>query len=561
MSLAERLGLLLLALFLFLPGIGKRDLWNPDEPRYAEVAREMRLTGDYLVPHLNGRIYAEKPPLLFWLIAASSFATGGVNEVSARIPSLVAGFAAIALLFSIARRLFDRRVAWYAVLIFGASGRILWQARVGQIDMLLLALVALAMYGFVRGWVEERPAFYRLFFVAAGLATLAKGPVGLLPPLLSVLLFAWLSGERRRLREMRIGTGVLIWAGISLAWLVPAALSGGGAYLETLLYKQNVQRFADPWHHFQPVWYYLTTVPADFFPWTLFLPGALWVGWRRTTGEERRGFTFALSWVAATILFFSISPAKRTVYVLQMFPALALLVALFFAEVERSRHLRRWIVAPAALLALVLALLPLAIPRLAERQPELATLGQGFVWIVTAVAALLAVAAAVALVAASLGRAGLTVQSLAAGMALAAAIGGLVLLPRFDPLKSFRPISEKFVALSSPEEPYAIYARLEAPVLFYTRRFAEILEGDDELRAWLSRPGRSWLFIERRELEKLEAPLPLAEIGQSADRGKSYRLFARPEPAVPSGADSPGAAPVDPAAAAAPSSSGLAQVR
>jgi 4-amino-4-deoxy-L-arabinose transferase-like glycosyltransferase len=556
MSLAERLGLLVLGLLLFLPGIGGRDLWNPDEPRYAEVAREMRLTGDYLVPHLNGMIYAEKPPLLFWMIAASSFATGGVDEISARIPSLLAAVAALGLLFGIARRLFDRRVAWWAVLIFGTSGRILWQARVGQIDMLLLALVSLAMYGFVRGWVENRSGFYRLFFVAAGLATLAKGPVGLLPPLLSVLLFAWLSGERRRLREMRIGTGLLIWAGITLAWLVPAALSGGGGYLETLLYKQNVQRFADPWHHFNPFYYYLTTIPADFLPWTLFLPGALWLGWRRTTGPERRGFIFAMSWVAATVLFFSISPAKRTVYVLQMFPALALLVALFFAEVERSRHLRRWVVAPTALLALVFAFLPLALPRLAERQPELATLGHGFVWIVAATSALLAVAAAVGLAAAGVGRTGVTVQSLAAGMAVAAAIGGFVLLPRFDPVKSFRPISAKFVELSAPDEPYAFYARLEAPVVFYTRRFAEVLDDETALRAYLARPGKSWLFIEKRELDRLRQPLPLIELGQSADRAKNYRLFARSESAAPSGGESTPAAPAD-----APSSSGLAQVR
>ena len=193
MSLFERLGLLVLGLVLFLPGIGGRDLWNPDEPRYAEVTREMRQSGDFFVPHLNGKIYSEKPPLLFWSIAAASLATGEVGPVAARLPSLAAAIVTLFLLFGMAQRLFDRRVAWWSVAILATSGRILWQARVGQIDMLLLCLVPLAMYFFVRGWLEHRPGFFRLFFVAAGLGTLAKGPVGLLPPLLSILAFAVLT--------------------------------------------------------------------------------------------------------------------------------------------------------------------------------------------------------------------------------------------------------------------------------------------------------------------------------------------------------------------------------
>lgn len=555
MSLAGRLGLLLLALFFFLPGIASRDLWNPDEPRYAEVAREMRESGDWLVPHLNGRIYSEKPPLLFWLIGVASFATGGVDAVAARLPSLAAAVAAVFLTFAIARRLFDRRIAWLAALVFASSGRILWQGRVGQIDMLLLALVALAMYGFVRGWIDGRRGFYRLFFVAAAFATLAKGPVGLLPPLLAVLAFVWTSGERHRWREIGIFSGLAIWAAIVLLWLLPAALSGGGDYLQTLLFKQNVQRFANPWHHFQPPWYYLTTVPADFFPWTLFLPGALFLGWRRSTGEERRGYRFALCWLVVTVFFFSLSPAKRTVYVLQMFPALALIVALSFGEVARSGErlrLRRWVVVPAAVLAFLLALAPAALPRVAERREELAQFGPGFVGWVAAILALLAVAAIVALAVAAAGRSALVVPALALGMGLAAATGALVLLPRFEPLKSFRPIAETFAARAAPGEPYAIYPRLEPPIVFYSKRFAELPASESELRAFAARPGRVWLFVDSDEFAELDPPLPLVEVARSAERGKSYRLLASaPEAALPPAA--PPDSPFDP-------SSGRAQV-
>jgi len=535
MSLFERLGLLVLGLVLFLPGIGGRDLWNPDEPRYAEVTREMRQSGDFFVPHLNGKIYSEKPPLLFWSIAAASLATGEVGPVAARLPSLAAAIVTLFLLFGMAQRLFDRRVAWWSVAILATSGRILWQARVGQIDMLLLCLVTLAMYFFVRGWLEHRPGFFRLFFVAAGLGTLAKGPVGLLPPLLSILAFAVLTRERSRLREMRIGSGLAIWAAVVLLWLVPAAITGGTGYLETLVIKQNVTRYADPWHHFQPFYYYLTTVPADFLPWFFFLPGALWLGWRRATANDRRGYLFAFCWMAVTVLFFSLSPAKRTVYVLQMFPAMAMIVAWSMSEIAASwGRLRRFALVPAVLLAALFAALPLGWiaferlrpDRVAKLLRQFEPLGPG---LFTELALLVGILFAGALAAWGLGRRGhpgRVVTSLATGMGVAGLLAVLLILPRFDPIKSARPLSQKIVELSAPGEPYAIYPRLDPRFVFHTRRYAETPGSEEELRAFVAREGKVWLLITRPALAKLVLPLPLGEVARDAEREDGYVLLA-----------------------------------
>jgi len=535
MSLFERLGLLVLGLVLFLPGIGGRDLWNPDEPRYAEVTREMRQSGDFFVPHLNGKIYSEKPPLLFWSIAAASLATGEVGPVAARLPSLAAAIVTLFLLFGMAQRLFDRRVAWWSVAILATSGRILWQARVGQIDMLLLCLVTLAMYFFVRGWLEHRPGFFRLFFVAAGLGTLAKGPVGLLPPLLSIVAFAFLTHDRARLREMRIGSGLAIWAAVVLLWLVPAAVTGGTGYLETLVIKQNVTRYADPWHHFQPFYYYLTTVPADFLPWFFFLPGALWLGWRRATANDRRGYLFAFCWMAVTVLFFSLSPAKRTVYVLQMFPAMAMIVAWSMSEIAASwGRLRRFALVPAVLLAALFAALPLGWIAFERLRPDRAAkllrqfepLGPG---LFTELALLVGILFAGALAAWGLGRRGhpgRVVTSLATGMGVAGLLAVLLILPRFDPIKSARPLSQKIVELSAPGEPYAIYPRLDPRFVFHTRRYAETPGSEEELRAFVAREGKVWLLITRPALAKLVLPLPLGEVARDAEREDGYVLLA-----------------------------------
>ena len=129
-----------------------------------------------------------------------------------------------------------------------------------------------------------------------GSGTLAKGPVALLPPLLSIVRLRFRRPrERSGCARCASASGLAIWAAVVLAWLVPATLSGGGEYLETLVVKQNVTRYADPWHHFQPFYYYLTTVPADFLPWSLFLPGAIWRGWRRVHRQATAAASFSRS--------------------------------------------------------------------------------------------------------------------------------------------------------------------------------------------------------------------------------------------------------------------------
>jgi len=530
----ERLLLAILALALFLPGIAARDLWNPDEPRYAQVAREMLDSGELLVPHLNGRVYSEKPPLQFWAIAIFGWLRGGVDEVAARVPAVLSAVAATLLVFAMGRRLFDRETGWIAAAAFATGAKILWQGRVGQIDMLLIALVTAAMYFWTRGYLERRPLFFRLFFLACGFATVAKGPVGLLPPLLSIVAFCLLARRRELLREMRIGTGLLLWAAPVAAWLLPAAVHAGRAYLETMVLRQNFERYADPWHHFQPWHYYLQVLPADFFPWSLLLPGALVAGWLHLRGERRERFLWTLSWVGVTLLFFSLSPAKRTVYILTMYPGLALALAVGLVELRRRwPRGRAWVEAPLLLLAGLAGAAIAALPRFAARHAEeVSRIGT---WLVPAVAALLALFAAAALLAwraARRGRTGAAVGRLAAGMALLGLIAVTSLLPAFDAFKSARGLSGELLARALASEPYAIWPRLDATFLFYTGRFAEPVADEAALRSFAARPDRVWLLAQRDDLARLEPPLPLVEVARDADPRQGYILMTQaPAPA------------------------------
>lgn len=541
MTAAERLLLTLLALLLFLPGIGSRDLWNPDEPRYALVAREMAESDSWFVPRLNGRVYSEKPPLLFWAIAAFDALPGVELEVAARLPSVAAVVLTLFALFDLSRRLFDRRVAWLAAIVFATSAKILWQGRIGQIDMLLIALVTLAMAAFVRGMTEGRPSAFRLFFLFTGLATVAKGPAGLLPPLLAIVAFALATGRRDLLRQLRIPSGLAIWAAVVLAWLVPAAISGGVGYLETMVFKQNLTRYADPWHHFQPWYYYLTVLPADFFPWSFLLPGALWVGAKRIFDERRTGYALMVAWFLVTLVFFSLSPAKRTVYILTLYPALAALVALAATEIEASfDRLRRWLTVPIALVAALATLVPIAVWLAIELAPgrverllsEARKLGPGTLAVGALVAVLLATGAQAALLFARRGDARRALHALAAGMGAAAVATSLFLLPRVDAVKSARPVANKLLELALATEPYALWPHLDPPVVAYSRRNAVELDGLDELYAFARRTDKVWLLIERDALAKLPQPLPMVEVARDERRDDGYVFLTSRPPAL-----------------------------
>lgn len=532
MSLLRRDLLLLtaLAVLLFFPGLGRRDLWNPDEARYAEVAREMRQSGSFALPHLNGQIYTQKPPLLFWSMLACGTLRGGVDETAARIPSALAAVGATLLVFLMGERLFGRRAAWIAAAAFATCFKVLWQGRFGQIDMLLTALVALGVWFWVRGYTENRPGFYPLFFLCAGLATLAKGPVGLLPPLLSILAFLAATRNSAEVKRLRPALGLLLWAAVVLAWLIPAGLAGGREYLQQIVFKQNVTRYADPWHHYQPWYYYLTVVPADFFPWSLFLPAALVIGWKRFSGKAREGFLFCLCWMAVTVLFFSISPAKRTVYVLTMYPAMALMLgaALDRIAAEWPRD-RRWVQIPLAIVTVLALLVLVALPIVgARRADEVAPLGgEPFVWQVVAAFVPLFLGAAWAWWESRSGRIPRAAGSLAAGMAVLGLAAALVLLPRFDVVKSARPLSQVLLQKMRPGEPYGIYPRLDSTFLIYTGRFAVELDSEQKLREFAARPGRVWILAQRDSLAKLDPPLGLREVARDPDLKTGYLLLTR----------------------------------
>jgi len=505
---------------IFLPRLDAYSLWNPDEPRYALVAKEMAEADDQLLPRLNGEPYTEKPPLFFWAVEAAGAMTGGVDETATRLPSALAVIGATLLVFSLGRRLFSERAGWIAAAAFATSVKVVWQGRVGQIDMLLAFLVALAVWAWVRSRGKGEGRWVWLFWVAAGVGTVAKGPVALVPALLSILVFLALTRDREGFRRLRLGWGLLVYAGVVLAWLVPAVVHAGAWYLDELVLRQTVTRYVDPWHHFHSWFYYLGATAGNYFPWTVFLPTAAFVAWKELEGSRRRNALFAGCWAVVTIVFFSVSPAKRDVYVLPMYPAMALLVG---ASIDRIVEIwpgrRRWLEVPLIALAAIAGVAAVAAPSIFRRWPDLIAVAPELAGGTAAALVFLALGAAGGWVLVRNGRPVPAVASLSAGTVTMAFLLAVVLVPRLEPFRSLRPVSEVVAREVPPDEPLGIFPRFEPAISFYCGRRVRVLETEEELRSFVAAPGLDWVLIRASDLDEIEPrPRNLVTIGERTSR-------------------------------------------
>jgi len=337
------LAALALSCFLFLINLGGTDLWAPDEPRYAQVSKEMIDSGEYILPHLNNQVYSEKPPLFFWAIVLTSKVTGTVDSFSARFPAAVAGIATVALCFLLARRMFDPVTALLAAVILATNAEFLWRSRSAQIDTTLTLCTTAAIVAFYF-WLNDRDgrrwpklvAFY-LFTV---LAVLTKGPVGVIIPFLVALSFLFITRDREGRRAMHPIIGLVAGLALVLIWLVPAYLRGQGEYASTsILLKQTIGRFFGGYTHGRPIYYFFYKLPGALMPWALFLPLAIARGTKKA--NRSRDTLFLEVWTISVFIFFTLCKGKRTQYLDPILPAMAIYMAnAIVATIRESGSLR-----------------------------------------------------------------------------------------------------------------------------------------------------------------------------------------------------------------------------
>lgn len=352
---------LLTGLSLFL-----RPLLPIDETRYASVAWEMWTRGDFLVPHLNGLPYSDKPPLLFWLFNLGWWAFG-VNEIWPRLVPPLVSLANLVLTGVLARRLWPERPAVVRTAPAVLVGLLLWSVFTGMMmfDMLVAFCVLLALLGLERAWRRRGVLPWIQVGVALGLGILAKGPVVLLVPLFTIALAPWWGG-RQPDRQWWLGAfgAVVIAAAVSLSWALPAAHAGGPAYGDALLFSQTEERVVHSFAHQRPWWWYLALLPLLLFPYSLWPP--LWqAAGRLRLRAADMGTRLCLAWMAPALVAFSLFSGKQPHYLLPLLPGFALLAARLLDE--PAPILRRWHAMPAASFLLAVAGALTAVPFLLDR--------------------------------------------------------------------------------------------------------------------------------------------------------------------------------------------------
>jgi 4-amino-4-deoxy-L-arabinose transferase-like glycosyltransferase len=322
--------------------LGAYPLANPDEARYAEIPREMVASGDWVTPRLDGVVYFEKPPLVYWVTAAS-LTLFGPDETAMRAGPALFALLGVLATYAAARRLHGRTAGLVAATVLATSTLYFALGRILILDMAVSVLMSTALFCFILG-VREAPGarrrwlFYGLY-ASMALATLAKGLIGFL--VTGAVMFTWLLlfNQWHRLRPLYLPTGAALFLALAAPWHLLAALHNETWAHRYFVYEHWLRFTTAAADRPGPWWYFIPVVLLGVFPWT----GFLWPAWRDAlrggwaARKEKADQWFFATWVGFVFLFFSASHSKLVPYVLPVFPALAVMTGAWLArEMERD---------------------------------------------------------------------------------------------------------------------------------------------------------------------------------------------------------------------------------
>ncbi len=501
---------------LYLPGLAGHSLWNPDEPRFAEIARVMTASGDWLTPRLNGEPYSNKPPLLFWSIAAIGRVTGGVGELAARLPSALAAIGVLVLTGLMGSAIGGRRVGWFSVAVLATAHRFAWQARWCETDMLLCLWVTLSLAAYQAASRSGRLGWLGALALYGGTAVgvLTKG---LAAPVVTGLAILSDVTRRRAFREVlgyRLVPGTVLFLAIAAPWFLSMYHVNGGAFVGHFFLQQHLQRFVHPFDHAHGPLYYLYTFPPEFLPWSLLLPGVVLVLARDRALLVR--LSLPLGWFATTFLFFSIAGSKRGLYLLPAFPAAAIVVG---AAIDRWLSDKQLAGFPYLWFDLPLWAMPGIVGGAALIGPFVALVvsrhdaGAAF----ACAAVLVPLGAGLTLWAAKGAR-----ERFLATFAIAAVVIVLtagIVFPRVDHYKSAKPLAAHIAQVLPPGVPLGLYQYDRAHFNFYMKRdVIQPLTTPAEASTFLHQPPNACILTETKELATLETELgvPLAHVAEDS---------------------------------------------
>jgi 4-amino-4-deoxy-L-arabinose transferase-like glycosyltransferase len=489
------LTLVLLSSLTFFLGLGRQAITDSDEAFYAESAREMVESGDWITPHFNYQDRWQKPVLYYWLTAATYLVTGP-TEGAARWWSALSGVGLVLLTWLVARRFTGRDdAAWLAGAITATCFGCFAMARLALPDLPLALLITATIWAALEHrWV--------LAGAAAGLGFVMKGPVALAVPAVVLLPIWWREHRRLPVPARALGAAVIVFAVVGLPWYGVMTARHGVEYLESFFVADNLERFVTGrFNEPRPVWFYLPILAGGLLPWSVYLlvplGSALDVARRRrplSTDEWR-----LLLWAVMPLLFFTISIGKQPRYILPVLPPVAILLAGSIARCVSDRDApgRSALAAAtwgtAALLGLLAFLLFRARPLFITASPSLTAIGIAAV----AVSAVVYVWLAVNRRWHSLPQAGTAVATV---VLLSVHFGGLAGM-RPEPVEQMAALIAKHRTAGESVGAYQVFVR---NLVFYTRFRQTELFDEGAALDFLASSDRVLLVLRASDLPRLE---------------------------------------------------------
>lgn len=481
---------LLLLLVPYFTGLGRPDLWDANETLYAEPPREALETGHWLVPTMNYEPWYVKPPGVTW-VTLPFYALLGPTEFAGRLPMAFAAAATLLLTFGIGSRLGGARAGLLAAAVLATTAKHFMFSRQLAGDVFLTTCLAAGAYAYVR-WLET-PVRGWLYAGAAALAlgTLMKGPFALLLPPIPLLLHLRLA-RRDLLPRLRPLAPFAVALGLAAPWFLYMAFAHGRPFLETYFLEHHVARFfTTEFGGGRGPLFYPRAFLGDGLPWSLLLPAVLWLAWR-----DRRAL-LPLLWCGMLLLVLMLSTGKRTVYLLPVYPAYAVVAAL---AIERAAgRAARWLLFPLLVLAPGAAALTIVLRTLLPAFAEAS-------WVLLALALLWTAA-----VSAAWRRRDAVLGCAASAALLTLAQAWFALhLDLVDPYRPARFFAERIAREAKPLDVAGRYDVGLQSLTFYARRPFFSLRDPAALAARARQGPRTWVVMPAEDLPLLQGDPALA---------------------------------------------------
>ena len=501
-------------------GISNHGFWGTDEPRVAEIGREMALTGNLAVPTLNQKPFLEQPPLYYAAVAAT-FRILGVSDRVARVPSALFAMGGAVALFFLGAMLFGPRAGFLSSFIMATSFEYFQVGHWVLVDSALTCFVVWAMAFFMAGYTSEKNRekllYYSLLYLSCTLAFYSKGFIGLVIPGLGIAAFLAFERNLKELRRMHVWLGILIFIALVLPWFLALWHQGGPEYLKVVLVENHLNRFIRPGSlgHAQPFYFYLSDFPPGFLPWIILILPVLYrsfSGMRELPGTSRRGLIFAQCWFFCGFIFLSLASGKRLLYTLPIFAPLSMLTAFYIDLVLESTTIRKM----EKFFMWILGAFPLVVGAAAAplyfhfAKGDLFEASHGGVPITIII---LSVAAVVPSLVALwyLFRANVRRFWVINGLTIFALLVLVLtlLVPMVDRYRSVAPFCEQVKLVVGKEKPLYAYQAdesLRGAIPFYTGRYVEEIDSLQRVKEILQR-GDQVFFVERDRGGALEKQL------------------------------------------------------